>query len=212
MTGTFKFGGTRRSISAEPMDELHTVKSSGMLEPEGNTSAELALVRPTGDRVDRVINTRLTKTTMSIAHLPAEILDYIVDFLHDSEHTLTSCCLVSKSWIPRTRRHLFADIVFSTDGHIQSWKKTFPDPSTSPAHYVKTLSAAPVEIVDMGMYAGGWIRAFSRVVYLGLGSPTNAGMWLSPSLTLHKSTFFPFHGLSPVLRSLRIASATLLSP
>ncbi|KAF9644805.1 hypothetical protein BDM02DRAFT_3066647, partial [Thelephora ganbajun] len=57
----------------------------------------------------------LTQTTMSNPYhvcLPPEILDYIVDFLHDTPETLKQCCLVSKSWVSRTRKSLFADIEF----------------------------------------------------------------------------------------------------
>ncbi|KAF9643160.1 hypothetical protein BDM02DRAFT_3081141, partial [Thelephora ganbajun] len=55
------------------------------------------------------------QTTMSNPrqfHLPPEILDYIIDLLHDKPETLKQCCLVSKSWVSRTRKHLFADIEF----------------------------------------------------------------------------------------------------
>ncbi|KAF9642961.1 hypothetical protein BDM02DRAFT_3104213, partial [Thelephora ganbajun] len=57
----------------------------------------------------------MSQTTMSNPHkphLPPEILDYIVDFLYNEPETLKQCCLVSKSWVPRTRKHLFADINF----------------------------------------------------------------------------------------------------
>ena len=33
---------------------------------------------------------------MSSPHLPPEILDYIVDLLHDKSDILGECCLVSK--------------------------------------------------------------------------------------------------------------------
>jgi hypothetical protein len=72
---------------------------------------------------------------MSDPHLPAEMLDHIVDHLQDTEYALRSCCLVSKSWIPRARKHLFFDIVFHTAKRLELWKETFPDPSTSPACY-----------------------------------------------------------------------------
>ena len=38
--------------------------------------------------------------------LPGELLDHTVDHLYDARVTLKSCCLVSKSWVPRTRKHL----------------------------------------------------------------------------------------------------------
>ena len=63
---------------------------------------------------------------MSSPTFPLEILDHIVDLLHDDTEALKQCCLVSKSWMPRTRRHLFVDVVFR--GHsLKLWKETFPD-------------------------------------------------------------------------------------
>jgi len=64
-------------------------------------------------------------------HLPRETLDYIVDFLHDEPETLKACCLASKSWVPRTRKHLFSEIAFGSGAKVERWTKAFPD-STNP--------------------------------------------------------------------------------
>ena len=73
------------------------------------------------------------KTTMSYSQLPTELLDHIVDFLHDTKHALRNYFLVSKSWVPRTRKHPFStDVKFVTSRSLQSWRKALPDPSTSP--------------------------------------------------------------------------------
>jgi len=104
-----------------------------------------------------------------MSKLPCEILDHIVDLLHDSRTPLRNYCLVSKSWITRTRTHLFARVEFQTADSLESWKKIFPDPSTSPAHYTKVLligGSAVVTAVDVE--AGSWIRGFSRVVHLAV--------------------------------------------
>ena len=128
--------------------------------------------------------------------LPPEILDLIVDHLHDEQTTLKACCLVSKSWIPRTRKHLFAYIRFnSTNRPIQSWKRTFPDPSNSPAHHVSTLSLQGVfatRLADPGV--GPWIRSFNRV-----GT-------LDGRLGCYKDrvSLVQLHGFSPTLKSLRL--------
>jgi hypothetical protein len=138
---------------------------------------------------------------MSIPQLPAEILDHIIDHLHDTAVALRNCCLVSKSWIPRTRKLLFADVNFLTTKSLQSWKETFPDPSTSPAYYTKTLSVSSSEVVttaDAGV--GGWITGFSRVVHLVVGSSD------------YPVSFVPFHGFSPVIKSLRVTIFALPSP
>ncbi|GJE96324.1 hypothetical protein PsYK624_125180 [Phanerochaete sordida] len=40
--------------------------------------------------------------------LPAEIVDYVVDFLHTDIESLRSCTLVSKKWLPAGSFHLFS--------------------------------------------------------------------------------------------------------
>ena len=69
--------------------------------------------------------------------LPPELLDHVLDLLRYEKRVLGSCCLVSKSWIPRTRKHLFANVRFEIERDLESWKKVFPDPSTSPTCYTK---------------------------------------------------------------------------
>ena len=139
------------------------------------------------------------------SRLPSELLDTIVDFLHDSRDALKSCCLTSKSWIPRTRTYLFADIRFYTVKNVESWKSTFPDPSTSPAHYAKTLLIAhPRVATAMGADEGGWLQTFFRVVHLEV-SGTDGGEFVNHSLV-------PLHGFSSAIRSLRLAYIPLPLP
>jgi hypothetical protein len=45
--------------------------------------------------------------------LPQELVDYIVDFLHDSEKALQSCALASRACIYRAQAHLFSHIVLA---------------------------------------------------------------------------------------------------
>ena len=143
------------------------------------------------------------KTTMSNPSLPPEILDYIVDNLRDEPYALRNCRLVAKSWIPRARKHFFANIKFFSPERLESWKKTFPDPSNSPAYHARTLSVKCPHVVtaeDGG--EDGWVRTFSRVVRLDVDSSV-----LCPN---DSETFLaPFHGFSPVLKSLRVASTVL---
>ena len=135
---------------------------------------------------------------MSNPRLPAELLDDVVDHLHDTEYALRNCCVVSRSWIPRARKHLFAHINLSTAKSLRSWKEMFPDPSTSPAHYARTLVVLCFHpATPAGAELDGWIREFSRVVHLKVVGRINS--------------LFPFHGLSPAIKSLRVTSITLPS-
>ena len=134
---------------------------------------------------------------MSNPRLPAELLDHVVDFLHHDEYLLRNCCLLSKSWIPRTRKHLFTYVRFDNAKCLRSWKETFPDPSTSPARYAKKLLVnCPLDVTAADAEAGGWIRSFSRVVALRLAHPQEKFVdELGKCLV-------PFHGFSPVIKSL----------
>jgi len=144
---------------------------------------------------------RQTATTMSSPPLLPELLDIVTDHLHDTEDALRNCCLVSKSWILRTRRHLFAEVRFESRKYVESWKEIFPDPSTSAGHYTKSLlinfhrgvTAADAE-------PGGWIRGFSQVEHFELGCYDGL-RFITPLL--------PFHGFSPVIKSLEVKFVAL---
>ena len=91
--------------------------------------------------------------------LPQEVRDHIVDRFHDDPETLKRCCLVSKSWVPRTQKHLFSTVNFKS-AYYPKWQKVFPDPKDSPARHTRTLT------VDSALGSAEeirWIQSFSRV-------------------------------------------------
>jgi len=138
----------------------------------------------------REVENLVSKMTSS---LPPEILDHVIDHLYDEPATLKACCVVSKSWVPRARKHLFAHVGFDAwESHLETWKKTFPDPSTSPAHHTRTLFFhAPPVIITADTGAGGWVRTFHNVTHLRL-------------MRLDRASLVPLHGLSPAVRSLNL--------
>ena len=138
---------------------------------------------------------------MSEPRLPAELLDYIVDLLHNTRDALKSCCLVSKSWIARARKHLFANIAFGPQGNVsvELWKVTFPEPSTSPACYTRSLVIKyPMAVATADAGEGGWITTFSQVEDFQFDFLT---MTINP---MSISYLVPFHGFSPILKSLSV--------
>ena len=130
-----------------------------------------------------------------MSSLPPEVLDLIIDHLHDEPVTLKTCCVISKSWVPRTRKHLFAYVEFyyeeSREPRIDLWKKTFPDPSNSPARHTRRLFIDGLPIDSTDAIAGDWIRTFRSVECLEFWNAAHASL-------------IPFHALSPVVRSLRL--------
>ena len=143
---------------------------------------------------------------MPIPYLPPEILDYIAAFLHNERETLKECCLVSKSWVPRTRRNLFAEIKIHSDNQIKLWHKLTPDIANSLARHARTLFiGCPEFVVERDAEEGGWIRAFSCVESLDVDN----GEW---PLDTSRCPLTPFHGFSSTIKSLRVGSILLPSP
>ena len=134
------------------------------------------------------------ETPTSDPYLPPEILDYIIDFLEGDFETLAQCCLVSKSWAPRARKHIFAIIVFEGEDVLELWKMTFPNPANSPSYHTHTLAIG----CDPGdMEESGWIQGFPRVENLIVECE-------------HWVDFSSFQKLAPSLKSLTVLSSTVL--
>jgi len=136
------------------------------------------------------------QTAMSYS-LPPEILDLIVDHLCDELITLKACCVVSKSWAPRARKHLFARIQFhQRDRPIESWMQAFPHPSSSLAHHVRTLSfSAKCTSILARPDVRCWIRTFQHVENLDMEI-------LGYNYLYHGVSLVQLHGFSPTLKSL----------
>lgn len=100
-------------------------------------------------------------------HLPPEILDNILDLLRYDKETLGACCLVSKMFVPRSRKHLFNKVGLDSPGHLLRWKMNFSDPANSPAYYTTHLVIrCPMQVTSACVGEGGWVRSFSNVALL----------------------------------------------
>ena len=51
--------------------------------------------------------------------LPVELTDMIIDFLHDDVTSLLACALVSHSWLPSSRLHLFHSYAINDSKHFE---------------------------------------------------------------------------------------------
>lgn len=135
---------------------------------------------------------------MSSPQLPPEIVDYIVDSLCDEPKALRDCSLVAKSWVPRARKHLFADIKFGSCEDFHSWKTTFPDPPNSPAHQVRTVSIrCSDDFTAADATEGDCISTFPHV----------ARLRLDIGFMSHGVSLASLHRLSSTLKSLHLEAA-----
>ena len=144
----------------------------------------------------------LVETTM-LPLLPSEILDLIVDHLHDEPITLESCCLASKSWVPRARRYLFALVEFiSFIFPIQLWVETFPDPANSPGRYTRCLQLGDLDSIVAACTVVPHFRHVEELQVSTSGSTTDNST-PPPSIQLRR--------MSPTLKTLHVSHVTALS-
>ena len=140
---------------------------------------------------------------MSNLHLPPEILDYIVDFLHNDQNVLKACCLVSKSWVARTRKHFFSEVELPTEEDLELWRKLFSDPSTSPAYFTESLHVGCADAVTSAdAETGGWLTGFARIVHLDVKTREVFLGGLAVFLV-------PFYAFSRTIKSLHVDSIDL---
>ncbi|KAF9789261.1 hypothetical protein BJ322DRAFT_528892 [Thelephora terrestris] len=129
-----------------------------------------------------------TETMMS-DRLPQEITDSIIDLLHDEPRTLRLCCLVSRSWIHRTRKYLFGTVKFNSSTDLETWKNTFLNPFNTPGYHTLCLQLGCSKVAAAVLEECGWIRAFPNVVRLEIWSYYTT---LSPSQVFNLIRYLPF--------------------
>jgi hypothetical protein len=89
--------------------------------------------------------------------LPPEIVDNIIDEVGDLR-TLKVCSRVAKSWVARSRTHLFRQVVLFSHRH---WQETMSVGDTSPARYTRSLTLAQGNITR-----GRWINTVNLHQFL----------------------------------------------
>jgi hypothetical protein len=124
-----------------------------------------------------------TETMMPNARLPQEIVDYIIDLLRNQTRTLIQCSLVSKSWVPRTRKHLLRTIMFEFRSELAAWEKAFPNPLDSPASYTRFLGVGHARVVAAISEDCGLIKPFLGVVRLEIWSRMRPTVFTSLNTT-----------------------------
>ena len=131
--------------------------------------------------------------------LPQEILDLIVDHLHHEPSALKACCLASREWVQRARKHLFVHIEFDAlTCPVSRWLETFPDPTNSPAHNARALSirySKYLSVQDIETFP-----TFPNAIHFNVETNVTPGYGVR---------LLPLHRISTVIRSLRLVSNSL---
>lgn len=131
--------------------------------------------------------------------LPQELVEYIIDFLHDDPITLNACSLTGHAWCSAARQHTFGTINISTKSHIASLEK-----SNGPFSYTQTLSIWPKCATMRILNASGWSR-LANLTNLSLQCELPSfGIELDDALQLFLDNF-------PVLETLTIRNSRVRS-
>ena len=146
--GTYSFGGVRTakcselSVQSGSRQPVRPYERPPINSAQGSLSVIALSLERMGSKPSKERRRPTPTAIPQDPRIPSEILDEILNHLiadsSSRDDSLRSCSLVSKSWVPSCRRHLFHTIIFSS-GNIAKWLKTFPVPQESPAHYVKNL-------------------------------------------------------------------------
>ena len=131
--------------------------------------------------------------------------DHVVDHLYDTEDALRNCYLVSKSWTPRTRKHLFANIWFPTAERLQSRRES--------SQILQPLLRVTLTLCSSITFGPSRLRTRKRVAGSEFFRVSCAwrGHEVEPDFGESATTFVPFHGFSLAIKSLCVA-APALSP
>ena len=79
------------------------------------------------------------------AHLPQELVDTVIDELKNDIGSLRACSLISKPWVYRSRKYLFATVNLPTF-LLRRWQDTIPTNPVElpdPHYHVQSLSLYP---------------------------------------------------------------------
>ena len=140
------------------------------------------------------------------ARFPPEIFDLIIDHLHGDRNTLKQCSLVSKSWVPRTQKHLFSEVRFGSCRQLGNLGYAFPDSKGSPTRHTDSLDAG-----DLPIYA----PAYCKLDHEWLRSlfPNVTRFHVTVGGTVDRQLTDPhclqFHRLFPAVTSLSLTMATV---
>ena len=71
--------------------------------------------------------------------LPQELVEDVVDCLSNDRPMLETCSLVAKTWLPRSRHHLFNKVSLN-NGNVRKWCSAIRPGPDGPSHLVRTLT------------------------------------------------------------------------
>jgi hypothetical protein len=114
--------------------------------------------------------------------LPNELVDAIIDLLHDDHAALTTCALVCRSWVTASRRHLFSQFIIDNKNGSQA-SDLLSSATCTIALAVRHLTLDRGDLIGLHDV----IQKLSRIRQLSLDTLSMCGEWFPYVLDLVKS-------------------------
>lgn len=141
--------------------------------------------------------------------LPPEVIDLIIDYLHDHRGTLRACSLVGRNWLGGSRHHLF-DGVYLAARDLGTFQNLLESPDNTLLFHIRNLHATRFQYHELTRLLQ-LLPAFSHLHSLSIYGNTTGPIqfvdqprWAETfpfidSLTLSRATFASYPGLSDFL-------------
>ncbi|KAF7354059.1 hypothetical protein MVEN_01093100 [Mycena venus] len=138
--------------------------------------------------------------------LPPEVIDLIIDNLHDQPSTLRACSLVGRNWLDGSRHHLF-NRIYLTARNLGVFRDLLKSPSNTLSFHLRHLHATGFQAPDLiqllpllpALSHLHWLSIYRNLI-LHDDAVLGAGTFpLIRSLTLSRTSFTSRPGLSDFL-------------
>jgi len=130
------------------------------------------------------------------ARVPQELVEMMINHLRSDIGALKACCVVNKTWVARSRYHLFYQVEILDDTQLHSWASTFRYPANDVGGFVRRLHIAhPRMLEDVSEFS---LEQFTNVEYFSLGDVPD------PTARFQASGMINILPLPTTLRSIRL--------
>ncbi|PBK65464.1 hypothetical protein ARMSODRAFT_1006582 [Armillaria solidipes] len=135
--------------------------------------------------------------------IPQELIEYIIDFLHDDVPTIRRCSFVSCAFLPRSRYHIYSNVIIVHTAELHRFRKQYAGQLYRSQNLLGLLARRPHIarlVTRFGMHAMSVplfyefmdtsfvsiISSLPNLSHLELVARGNQGFWKELSITTHK--------------------------
>ncbi|KAI0786724.1 hypothetical protein C8Q75DRAFT_264148 [Abortiporus biennis] len=141
--------------------------------------------------IDEISTSSLARAHMGIESFPQELLDHIIDFLHDDKKALCTCSLICRSFLQTARYHLWRSLHITT--------RTEPSDKTTFRQFLDHLQSSPSTFCE-------------NIQFLTLDGNNDihtASNWAVYARTVHLDFLFELLNQLPSLRELKLLHVSI---